>query len=161
MALSGIAVLMILSQDFQSAVWSVEDDLLVEELVSDADRLLQSRKQGSGTADCSNTSGPHNPNEAVLPENVVELTSLASGRAGDQSDDQVYKLPDLEDIGLVLDRRHFRPAGMNVTDFTGAEWCQQQFALALSAKLPQVRSGPVWPCPPTMTWIQRHRTSCV
>ena len=40
--------------------------------------------------------------------------------------------------GLVLDRRQFRPFGMSVTDFTAAEWCQQQFALALTVKLPRV-----------------------
>ncbi len=130
---------MISSQDFESVTWSVEDDLLVEELVSDADRLLQSRKPGSGAADGGKTIQPHSSEEAVLPENAVELTSVPSELACDQADEQVFRLPDLEDIGLVLDRRRYRPIGMSVTDFTEAEWCQQQFALALSAKLPRVR----------------------
>ena len=49
-------------------------------------------------------------------------------------------LPDLEDFGLKVNRRaKHRPRGLRVTDITGAEWCQQQLAFALSARLPKVR----------------------
>lgn len=45
-------------------------------------------------------------------------------------------LPDLEDFGLKVNRRaKHRPRGLRVTDITGAEWCQQQLAFALSARL--------------------------
>lgn len=48
-------------------------------------------------------------------------------------------LPDLEDFGLKVNRRaKHRPRGLRVTDLTGAEWCQQQLAFALSARLPKV-----------------------
>ena len=48
-------------------------------------------------------------------------------------------LPDLEDFGLKVNRRaKHRPRGLRVTDITGAEWCQQQLAFALSARLPKV-----------------------
>ena len=48
-------------------------------------------------------------------------------------------LPDLEDFGLKLNRRaKHRPRGLRVTDITAAEWCQQQLAFALSARLPKV-----------------------
>ena len=50
---------------------------------------------------------------------------------------QLVPIPDLEDIGLQQDRRHLRPHGFSVTDFTASQWCQQQFALALSAHLPE------------------------
>jgi hypothetical protein len=60
-------------------------------------------------------------------------------------------LPDLEDIGLVLDRRRFRQTGMSVTDFTEAEWCQQQFALALTVQLPKV----------DCSWMLLVRTCCL
>lgn len=50
-------------------------------------------------------------------------------------------LPDLEDFGLKVNRRaKHRPRGLRVTDITGAEWCQQQLAFALSARLPKVIS---------------------
>ena len=54
-----------------------------------------------------------------------------------QADEQI-QLPDLEATGLVRDRTGFRPHGFSVTDFTGAQWCQQQFAYGLSARLPEV-----------------------
>ena len=50
---------------------------------------------------------------------------------------QLVPVPDLEDIGLQQDRRHLRPHGFSVTDFTASQWCQQQSALALSAHLPE------------------------
>lgn len=58
-------------------------------------------------------------------------------------------LPDLEDFGLKVNRRaKHRPRGLRVTDITGAEWCQQQLAYALSARLPKVNifacSNNVW-----------------
>ncbi|KAK9834388.1 hypothetical protein WJX74_000477 [Apatococcus lobatus] len=48
-------------------------------------------------------------------------------------------MPDIEDAGLCLDRaQHFRfGRGLSVTDFTASEWCQQQVAFNLSAKLPK------------------------
>ncbi len=55
-----------------------------------------------------------------------------------QQADEQLQLPDLEATGLVRDRTGFRPHGFSVTDFTGAQWCQQQFAYGLSARLPEV-----------------------
>lgn len=50
-------------------------------------------------------------------------------------------LPDLEDFGLKVNRRaKHRPRGLRVTDITGAEWCQQQLAFALSARLSKVNT---------------------
>lgn len=50
------------------------------------------------------------------------------------------KVPDIEDFGLKKNRlaRH-RPGGLMVTDIAAAEWCQQQVAFSLSARLPKVR----------------------
>ena len=64
--------------------------------------------------------------DATVPDSV----HIAEAR-------QLVRVPDLEDIGLQLDRRRFRPHGFSVTDFTASQWCQQQFALALSAHLPE------------------------
>lgn len=48
-------------------------------------------------------------------------------------------LPDVEDFGLKVNRRaKHRPRGLRVTDITSAEWCQQQVAFTLSARLPKV-----------------------
>ncbi|KAK9788840.1 hypothetical protein WJX73_000858 [Symbiochloris irregularis] len=44
---------------------------------------------------------------------------------------------DLEDVGLVLDRQKFRKRGFYVTDFSASEWCQQQCAFSMSARLPK------------------------
>ena len=50
-------------------------------------------------------------------------------------------LPYLEAFGLkVNSRAKHRPRGLRVTDITGAEWCQQQLAFALSARLPKASS---------------------
>lgn len=47
-------------------------------------------------------------------------------------------LPDVEDFGVKLNRRaKHRPRGLRVTDITSAEWCQQQVAFTLSARLPK------------------------
>ena len=59
---------------------------------------------------------------------------------------QLVRVPDLEDIGLQQDRRRFRPHGFSVTDFTASQWCQQQFALALSAHLPEARFTSAFIC---------------
>lgn len=49
------------------------------------------------------------------------------------------QLPDLEDYGLTLDRLAVhRRRGLVVTDITAAEWCQQQLAFTLSARIPKV-----------------------
>ena len=53
---------------------------------------------------------------------------------------KVFVMPDIEDAGLCLDRaQQYRfGRGLSVTDFTASEWCQQQVAFNLSAKLPKV-----------------------
>lgn len=136
------------SQEFDAIDWSAEDDLLIDELVVRADRLLTSRI-GSSAAETIVCPYPSDPlQQAVIPENALQLTKEPSQPSNGQADDY-FKLPDLEDIGLVLDRRRFRAMGLKVTDFTSAEWCQQQFALALTAELPRVSSptihqGPKW-----------------
>ena len=72
-----------------------------------------------------------------LPAPTESLpTALPSNAPVAEARHQVY-VPDLEDIGLVRDRRRFRPHGFSVTDFTAAQWCQQQFALELTARLPE------------------------
>lgn len=51
------------------------------------------------------------------------------------------RLHDLEDFGVKVNRRaKHRPRGLRVTDLTSAEWCQQQVAFTLSARLPKVTS---------------------
>ena len=62
------------------------------------------------------------------------------------------KLPDLEDFGLKLNRlvKH-RPVGLVVTDITSSEWCQQQLAFTLSARLPKV-------CPPFGNSVHKAET---
>ncbi len=69
---------------------------------------------------------------------------------------QLVRVPDLEDIGLRQDRRRFRPHGFSVTDFTASQWCQQQFALALSAHLPEACSPGSVSIAPTPLAHQRH-----
>ena len=53
---------------------------------------------------------------------------------------QLAVIPEVEELGAVLDRRRLRPYGFSVTDITAAEWCQQQLALALTARLPKARA---------------------
>ena len=65
------------------------------------------------------------------------LLAAQSGNAPVAEARHQVHIPDLEDIGLVRDRRCFRPHGFSVTDFTAAQWCQQQFALELTARLPE------------------------
>jgi hypothetical protein len=65
----------------------------------------------------------------------------ANGHAVDHLVDlpQPVNLPDLEDIGLVCNRLlSHRRTGLKVTDISSSEWCQQQVAFTLSAKLPKV-----------------------
>lgn len=79
--------------------------------------------------------------EICQPAPGLEGNERAEGKRAEASRRQEAVqpwLPDLEDIGKVLDRRRYRPIGMSVTDFTEAEWCQQQFALALTLRLPKV-----------------------
>lgn len=48
-------------------------------------------------------------------------------------------IADIEDTGLQLDRKAIRRRhGLYVTDFSAAEWCQQQVAFSLSAQIPKV-----------------------
>ena len=77
-------------------------------------------------------------------------SALASVAADPSSDDWQNQqlsepgfsvLPELEDLGTVLDRQKYRPSGFMVTDFTASQWCQQQFAFKLSARLPEVRNS--------------------
>ena len=77
---------------------------------------------------------------------TADATAPDSGHIAEAR--QLVHVPDLEDIGLQQDRRRFRPHGFSVTDFTASHWCQQQFALALSAHLPEA-------CSPT-PWIFHH-----
>ena len=79
--------------------------------------------------------------------NCIEVPVLSPSRTGVEPDPTAAMakavakcavVPDVEDIGRVLDRRSLRPHGFSVTDITAAEWCQQQFALALTAQLPRV-----------------------
>ena len=47
--------------------------------------------------------------------------------------------PIYEAAGLLIDRRsHWRRRGLYVTDFCASEWCQQQAAFELTAKVPKV-----------------------
>ena len=47
--------------------------------------------------------------------------------------------PLYEAAGLLLDRRsRWRRRGLFVTDFCASEWCQQQAAFELTAKVPKV-----------------------
>ena len=75
------------------------------------------------------------PASAILA--VPDIGALTEAR------EKVY-VPDLEDIGLLQDRRHFRPHGFCVTDLTASQWCQQKFALALSACLPKASLTHAW-----------------
>ena len=128
---------MLSSQDFDSVTWSAEDDLIVEELVVRADQLLTLRKDSSA-AGAAISAAPSDIPQQVFPDDALERASDPSKPPDDQAADLAFRLPDLEDIGLVLDRRRFRAMGLSVTDFVASEWCQQQFALALTADLPPV-----------------------
>ena len=86
-----------------------------------------------------------------LPATTDSLPTALPGNAPfAEARHQVY-VPDLEDIGLVRDRRRFRPQGFSVTDVTAAQWCQQQFALELSARLPEART-----CQPSTSHLFTH-----
>ena len=75
-----------------------------------------------------------------VPDNSITADAAARDSRHIAEARQLVRVPDLEDIGLRQDRRRFRPHGFSVTDFTASQWCQQQFALALSAHLPEVCS---------------------
>lgn len=101
----------------------------------------------------SNQEAPSLPNE-TSQEDQRELQEGQAGPSTAATEDssiaearqQVF-VPDLEDIGLVQNRTRFRPHGFSVTDFTAAQWCQQQFALALSARLPEACFHPMYAAP--------------
>lgn len=79
---------------------------------------------------------------ALQPEAPPRLTQDQEATSVDQEVICAVEdaLPDLEDFGLKVNRRaKHRPRGLRVTDITGAEWCQQQLAFALSARLPKVK----------------------
>ena len=88
------------------------------------------------------TSGlPHKLSGRVEPSEQCRQDSLPTESSNNillQQADQQIQVPDLEATGLVRNRTEFRPHGFSVTDFTGAQWCQQQFAFSLSARLPEV-----------------------
>ena len=47
-------------------------------------------------------------------------------------------LVDIEEVGLQFNRQSTRRQnGLYVTDFSAAEWCQQQVAFSLSARIPK------------------------
>jgi hypothetical protein len=77
--------------------------------------------------------------------------SNSNGHAVDQlvTLPQPVHLPDLEDIGLVRNRLlSHRRTGLKVTDISSSEWCQQQVAFSLSARLPKVAlCFPAWQFP--------------
>ena len=81
---------------------------------------------------------------ALQPVDLPSQQAAAEEHAVTSKDQAVASafegvLPDLEDFGLKVNRRaKHRPRGLRVTDITGAEWCQQQLAFALSARLPKV-----------------------
>ena len=80
----------------------------------------------------------------------VAIQTAEHGRSGawagqiDQQRQERCKalLEDLEDLGSKHNRRQERRArGLNVTDISMSEWCQQQVAFSLSARLPKVCLG--------------------
>ncbi|DBA69738.1 TPA: hypothetical protein ACH3X2_012468 [Trebouxia sp. C0005] len=81
---------------------------------------------------------------ALQPEALVQQCARAPDQPNEGVDQAVASvandsLPDLEDFGVKVNRRaKHRPGGLRVTDITSAEWCQQQVAFTLSARLPQV-----------------------
>lgn len=83
---------------------------------------------------------------ALQPEALVQQCARAPDQPNEGVDQAVASvandsLPDLEDFGVKVNRRaKHRPGGLRVTDITSAEWCQQQVAFTLSARLPQVVS---------------------
>ncbi|KAL0022119.1 hypothetical protein WJX79_000406 [Trebouxia sp. C0005] len=80
---------------------------------------------------------------ALQPEALVQQCARAPDQPNEGVDQAVASvandsLPDLEDFGVKVNRRaKHRPGGLRVTDITSAEWCQQQVAFTLSARLPQ------------------------
>ena len=83
---------------------------------------------------------------ALQPEPLQVCHPAAQDQEATSADHNVVcaveeALPEFEDFGLKVNRRaKHRPRGLRVTDITGAEWCQQQLAFALSARLPKVKS---------------------
>lgn len=62
--------------------------------------------------------------------------SCSLGRYVDEDDDA------LEDVGLVVDRiAMFKTYGLNVTDLSSSDWCQQQVAFDLDSGCKKVRSS--------------------
>lgn len=100
---------------------------LWEQAVTDAEQHYSERSRRGQLENLPNQQ-PAAQELAVASENVAVASALES-----------VLLPDLEDFGLKINRRaKHRPRGLRVTDITGAEWCQQQLAFALSARLPKV-----------------------
>ena len=62
---------------------------------------------------------------------------IPQGPCGDMED--LPNEPLYEAAGLLIDRRsRWRRRGLYVTDFCASEWCQQQAAFELTAKVPKV-----------------------
>lgn len=100
---------------------------LWEQAVTDAEQQYSERRR-SGQLENLPNQQPAAQERASASGNVAVASALESAL-----------LPDLEDFGLKINRRaKHRPRGLRVTDITGAEWCQQQLAFALSARLPKV-----------------------
>ena len=108
------------------------------ELVSDDEfalweQVLVHAEEQSAAVTLSRSKTPIPP----VAEDLVPTHEASGSTVGNA----VPILPDLEDFGLKLDRlvKH-RPVGLVVTDITNSEWCQQQLAFTLSARLPKVCS---------------------
>lgn len=100
---------------------------LWEQAVTDAEQQYSERRKCGQLESLPNQQPAAQESAAALPDLAV-TSGLES-----------VLLPDLEDFGLKINRRaKHRPRGLRVTDITGAEWCQQQLAFALSARLPKV-----------------------
>ena len=114
---------------------SSQERILLQQGLLQAAAVVEAERQPAGSRD--------------LKANLVFLQSK-SPRSVSQTDPELTKSPvlqelllDLEDVGAMYNRRAaFRDRGLFVTDFSASEWCQQQVAFSLSAKLPKVCSFP-------------------
>lgn len=75
--------------------------------------------------------------QLALREMQLFSCTLAAHSAPPDQPPNPGNVPDLEDIGLCLDRSTmFRPRGLRVTDLADSEWCQQQVAFKLTCRMP-------------------------
>ncbi len=103
---------------------------------------------------------------ALQPEALAQQYPGAPDQPNEAVDQAVASvvensLPDLEDFGAKVNRRaKYRPGGLRVTDITSAEWCQQQVAFTLSARLPKVISLLAVVLPVKFYLTLRHQQRC-